>query len=363
LISLVIPVFYVERYLSECLDSITSQSFRKIQIIAVDGASNDASGSILDLRSQIEPRLRVIHLDKQGPGRARNEGINSATGEYVWFVDGDDVITPGCLQEIAQRIETSQPDVLLVDSDVIAADGRVTPGDDHRLFSQRTESCFTLTAVPKAAEFSLVSWNKIIRREFLLSSGITFLETWPHEDVPFSCSILMKAQRLCTLNYSCYQYRKGRPGSATMTGNSNRHFRIFESWSPVLERVQKSTDSGDPTVTAQVYKALFERAIWQYSTILDAKGYVGRSDRRRFFARMHWHFANYAPPGYHATGGFRAVKFNLIARDAYIRYFALAPLNRLRVAISDAVNGRRRPSPPAANAIPVPLVDSTRRDQ
>lgn len=360
--SLVIPVFDVERYLAECLDSIANQSFRNIQIIAVDGASHDASGKILDLRSQVEPRLTVIHLERNGPGQARNEGVKRATGDYVWFVDGDDTITSECLQKIAQQIEALRPDVLLIDSDIIAPNGRGGPGDDHKLISEQRNSRFTLTAEPRIVDLSMVSWNKVIRREFLLSSGVTFRDKWPHEDVPFSCFALLEAQSLSTLNYPCYHYRKGRPGSATITGKPDRHFHIFESWTTVLERVQKRAVSDDPIVTAQVYKALFERAIWQYSTILDTKGYIARSDRRRFFTRMHWHFVHYAPPDYRAKGGLRAVKFNLIARDAYVLYFALAPLNRLRMVISRAVKRQPRAVRSAASANPAPIAVLAKRD-
>lgn len=362
MISLVIPVFNVAPYLPECLDSIANQSFRNIQIIAVDGASEDASGKILDLRRQAEPRLEVIHLTQNGPGHARNEGVKSARGDYVWFVDGDDTITPESLQKIAQRIETLRPDLLLVDSEIIKPNGRVEPGADHKLLGQQTSPSFTLAAEPQMAGLSMVSWNKIIRREFLLSSRIAFREMWPHEDVPFSCFALLQARTLSTLNYPCYRYRENRPGSVTATGKSDRHFRIFESWTIVLERVQKSVGSDDAFVTAQVYKALFERAIWHYSTILGTKGYIERSDRRPFFTKMHWHFAKYAPPDYQTPGGFRGVKFNLIARGAYIRYFALTPLNRLRMVISRAVETWREAGRPAAKAIPAPLAVAPRRD-
>ena len=91
------PVFNVEDYVADCVDSITRQAFKHIEIIAVDGASEDTSGKLLDDISKKEPRLTVVHMSENGPGRARNEGVGHATGEYIWFVDGDDIVSPDCL--------------------------------------------------------------------------------------------------------------------------------------------------------------------------------------------------------------------------------------------------------------------------
>ena len=100
LISIVIPIYNVEDYLGECLDSISDQEFKKIEIIAVDGGSTDGSAKILDTRKREDPRVRVITRARIGPGEARNVGMDDATGEYIWFVDGDDTVASNCLQTI-----------------------------------------------------------------------------------------------------------------------------------------------------------------------------------------------------------------------------------------------------------------------
>src|SRR5215469_11385129 len=96
-ISVIVPVYRVAEFLPACLDSILSGDF-DIEVIAVDDASPDGSGAILDQRAAADPRLRVVHLDRNGgQGNARNLALEQATGEYVWFVDGDDMVADGGL--------------------------------------------------------------------------------------------------------------------------------------------------------------------------------------------------------------------------------------------------------------------------
>jgi CDP-glycerol glycerophosphotransferase len=351
LISLIIPVYNIEDYLAECLDSITRQAFRDIEIIAVDGASTDSSGKILDERRQSEPRLAVVPSDEViGPGRARNIGAKCATGEYLWFVDGDDVISDGSLARIAESIEATRPDVLFVDYDGIDSAGNVEPGHEHGLIRDAPSECFTLAEQPWAINLSMASWNKVIKREFFLSTGAEFSVDWPHEDVPVSCLILLDAGRINVLNRVCYRYRIARPGSATAAGKRKRHFNIFCSYGIVLDDAGKRASNGDPMITGQVQRALFRRAIWHYTTILDTGGagirhhdegaFIAQQDRREFFEKMHWDFVRYKPPEYRNVRGARGIKFRLVEKNAYRAYCALEPANRLRVRAARVVSRR-----------------------
>jgi CDP-glycerol glycerophosphotransferase len=329
LISLIIPVYNVADYLTECLDSITRQAFENVEIIAVDGASEDASRKILDDRCQTEPRLTVVHAGKIGPGRARNEGIKQAKGEYIWFVDGDDVVPDGSLAAIADRIDAVRPDMLFIDHEDIYPDGRFEPGSGHDLLGKETAECFTLAERPWVLDLSMASWKRIIRREFFNSTHINFPAEYPHEDIPVSCLLLMEARRLSILNRVCYRYRKHRAGSASDTGPSDRHFNIFHSYGLVLDQAGKRV--GDSDLGEGVQRALFNRAIWHYTNIFDTGGWVTREDRRKFFEQMYWHFVHYVPAGYRYVGGPRGVKYRLIAANAYRSYTLMGRLNGLRL--------------------------------
>lgn len=342
LLSIIIPVFDIEDYLADCLDSITQQAFRNIEIIAVDGASSDASGSILDEMSKKESRLTVVHLDKPGPGRARNEGVKYAKGEYIWFVDGDDHIAADCLTLIANRIDATRPDVLFIDYEAFYSNGNTEAGDDHDLMARKTAAYFTLAEQPWVIDFGMTSWKKIIRREFFLSTHLMFPSDPPHEDISVSCGLLMEASRLSILSKVCYNYYKKRPGSAMWTGDTRRHFRIFDSYEVVLEEVNKRADNQDPTITIKVRHAFFQRAIWHYTTILDTGGLIGRGDRREFFEKIHRDYTKYVPAGYRPPSGFRGLKFFLIEKDAYRTYSILSPVNKLRLRIERTPSIARR---------------------
>ncbi len=104
--SIVVPIFKVQGYLRECLDSVLDQSFRDIEVIAVNDCSPDSSGAIVDEYAARDERVKAVHLPENGGlGRARNAGLARATGEYVLFLDSDDAYTPGLLQALADRLD------------------------------------------------------------------------------------------------------------------------------------------------------------------------------------------------------------------------------------------------------------------
>src|SRR5262245_22121246 len=115
LLTVVTPAWRVQGYLTECLDSVLLQQREAgVELIAVDDASPDHCGALIDERAAGDPRVVPVHLAaNQGPGGARNAGLDRATGDYVWFVDADDRIVPGALAVIEARLLAEKPDVLV----------------------------------------------------------------------------------------------------------------------------------------------------------------------------------------------------------------------------------------------------------
>lgn len=341
LLSIVIPVFNLGAYISSCLDTITGQDFGDIEIIAVDGCSVDNTRDLLEKRQFDEPRLTLIAAGKRGPGHARNLGASAARGEYLWFVDGDDEIASGALTAIAARLRSERPDVLVINHDHLDASG-LTTGQDDDVLARYAGAPGPLAGRPWLMDVRMVAWNKVIRREFYVASRARFLDEWPHEDVPVSCRLLLRAGRISVLRDVCYHFRRERPGSATKSGDPRRHFAVFAAWRMVLADASKDMLPGDSGRPARVYHWLFQRAIWHCSTILDARPdsgdrYIAAGDRREFFAQMADLYASYKPPGYRPPGGFRGVKFRLIASRQYRLYERLDPLNTRRVRATKAV--------------------------
>src|SRR6266542_3469936 len=174
-ISIVLPVYGVPEYLDACLDSVLGQAPPDIEVIAVDDASPDACGQILDARATADPRLRVTHLARNaGPGNARNVGLSHATGDYVWFADADDLLADGALAEITARLALDRPDVLLVDYQDYYAGGATARSHGAALLRGAPAGTFALAAQPALIDLTMTSWSKVIRRGFLAEIGLGF---------------------------------------------------------------------------------------------------------------------------------------------------------------------------------------------
>src|SRR2546423_9342926 len=169
LISVVIPVHGVEDYLDRCLDSVLTDSAASLEVIAVDDASPDRSGAILAARQ--DPRLRVLTTTTAaGPGPARDLGAKEATGEYVWFVDGDDEVADGALAAVADALTRLRPDVLVIDFENLYPDGSVGPSGGPR-YPRRPEAG-TLADHPALIHLTMTAWSKVFRRDFLAGLGV-----------------------------------------------------------------------------------------------------------------------------------------------------------------------------------------------
>ena len=337
---MIVPVHGVPGYLGACLDSVLGQDGGvPLEVIAVDDASPDRCGEILDERAKADDRLTVLHLASAGgPGNARNAGLAAAAGRYVWFADGDDLLPPGAIAAVAERLGAAAPDLLLIDYAERYPDGSTRASTGGPLLAGAPAGLFTLAAAPQLINLTMTAWSKLFRREFLIGLEEPF-RPGIHEDIPVTCAALF-AGRLAALDRVCYLYRRARPGSFMAT-TSERHWAVFGAYEEVLAGLNKLAAAGDPVATPAVRSAVFERAIGHYAAVLQTTGpgfgpvgrpgLLPRRDRRRFFARMHADFDRYRPPGYRPPAGPLGAKLRLIERGAYWPYEVLEPANKLRV--------------------------------
>jgi Glycosyl transferase family 2 len=346
MLTVVLPVGGVEQYLPACLDSVLGQPEPAggLEVIAVDDASPDSCGTILDDRARRDTRLRVIHLpEPSGPGPARMRGLAGARGAYVWFVDPDDLLADGSLAAVAERLERDQPDVLLIDYLIVHPAGDTEPSPGAELLAGAGAPVLSLADRPALINRTMTAWSKVVRRTFLAALGVAF-PPGIHEDVPVSCAALLGARRIALLDRVCYLYRQ-RGGSFLATPSMD-HFSIFCSYEKVFAHMDTGPDGhGEPTITPAVRAAIFGRAVEHYSTVL-ANGLVPPAARRAFFGRMTRDFHRYRPPGYRRPPGLRGLKIALVERGAYRAYAVLGPLNGARVAL------RRALAPRPANHLP-----------
>jgi glycosyltransferase involved in cell wall biosynthesis len=332
-LSVVVPVHGVEQYLVQCLDSIRASGSANVEVIAVDDASPDRSGEILDVYAGI----KVIHLAANvGLGRARNAGLAQATGDYVWFVDSDDWLPPGSIGAVLAELDASSPDVLLVDHLRVHEDGR-----------REVDASSHLLAGPVTLDRMLgvqhTAWNRIVRRSLLLENDLQFRPGW-YEDVPFSHPVLLAASRIAVLNQVCYYYRVGRAGAITAT-RSDRHFEAFTQY----DRLHEWLTSHD--VAPEVRVRLFELMINHLLVVAGNDGRMHASRRRAFFRQIAVLYRRHLPAGYHPPAGTKGLKHRLVAAGNYPLYSLLRAAYRARAPRSTAPAMAARPSAPTVATI------------
>ncbi|MFU8870925.1 bifunctional glycosyltransferase/CDP-glycerol:glycerophosphate glycerophosphotransferase [Micromonospora sp. SL4-19] len=344
LISFVVPAFQVQGYLRECLDSILSQPYDDLEVIGVDDASPDGSGEILVEYAARDPRVRPVRLaENVGLGPARNVGLDRAVGEWVWFVDGDDWLVPGCLPHVADRLVATRPDVLIVDHVRAYWNNVGTRSAMEEVFPEPPgEVTFRLRDRPETMRLLHTAWNRLVRREFLVERGLRFAPGW-YEDVSFSYPALLAAERIGVLDRICLNYRQRRTGAITRT-RGDRHFEVFAQWHRVFELM----DRWGPEVAA-LRPAVFERMIWHYLTVLGHGARIAPELRPAFFAQVHADYVRFLPPeGYPVPPGLGGVKHRLVAAGRWRTFSALRAAHRVEEqARRSARRVRRRVLPVA----------------
>ncbi|WP_062647944.1 bifunctional glycosyltransferase/CDP-glycerol:glycerophosphate glycerophosphotransferase [Streptomyces maremycinicus] len=289
--SVIVPAYKVQAYLHECLESVLSQSFADLELIAVDDRSPDACGEIIDEFAARDARVRAVHLPENvGLGQARNAGLEHATGDYLLFLDSDDTLTPDALRSIADRVkETDEPDVLVYDYASTYWSGRTVRNQFSAQLTEEGPAPFRLEDRPGLLRVLMVAWNKAYRREFVESVGLTFPPGY-YEDTPWTYPALMAAESLATLDRVCVHYRQRRRGNILST-TSRGHFDIFEQYDRVFAFVEQRPE------LAHWRPVLFRRMIDHLSTVFTKRDRLPRGSRAEFLRRARAHYRRYRTPG------------------------------------------------------------------
>lgn len=335
LLSIVVPVYGVEAYLYQCLESIRADvpagESDAVELIAVDDASPDGCGDMLRSYAAGREGVRVVHLSSNvGLGLARNAGLDVATGRYVWFVDSDDWVPPGTIPAVLDRLRQHEPDVLMLDHLRVHEDGRREVDASSHLL-RAISGVNRLDDQPQLLRVQHTAWNKVVRRDFLDQLELRFFPGW-YEDIPFSHPLLIGAEKISVLDRVCYLYRQGRHGAITST-RSGRHFDAFAQYERLLDWVARKHP--DERLQAE----LFQLMINHYLVVVGNDGRLHPHLRRDFFHRAAEHYRRYLPTnGYPMPSGVTGLKHRLVGRGDWLAYSALRQAHR--------VAGRlRRPGP------------------
>ncbi|MGA5178182.1 bifunctional glycosyltransferase/CDP-glycerol:glycerophosphate glycerophosphotransferase [Streptomyces pseudogriseolus] len=289
--SVIVPVHNVQGYLHACLDSVLGQSYRDLEVIAVDDRSPDGCGAILDDYAARDDRVRVLHLEENvGLGRARNAGMPHAAGDFLLFLDSDDTLTPGALQALADRLdETGDPDVLVFDYARTYWWGGTRRNVLAHVLAEAAGSIFTAAERPEILDLLMVVWNKVYRRDFVEREGFSFPPGY-YEDTPWTFPVLLSAERIATLDRICLYYRQRRQGNILST-TSRKHFDVHEQYARVFRFV-------DARPALAHWRPFLHAKMGEHCLdILSKPDRLPPSDRAEFFRRTAEMFHAHRPPG------------------------------------------------------------------
>lgn len=218
LISVIIPVYNVEAYLEECIESLRNQSLKEIEMIFINDGSRDNSLSILEKYKKIDKRIKIINQTNSGPSNARNRGLQIAKGEYISFIDSDDWIDLEMFKEMYDNAKTNNSDVVICDMKMIGEDNELYikgMQDNRKIFNKKEIREIIYTSLLSNSQFNSMA-NKIYRKEIIknnnikLDSKIFYAEDW---------LLNMEFFKYCTkvtyINKCFYFYRRGHESSSS----------------------------------------------------------------------------------------------------------------------------------------------------
>lgn len=226
-ISIIIPVYNVEKYLCECLDSILNQTFQDFEIICVDDGSTDETLEILKNYKNKDERVFVLQQHHSGAAEARNNGIRLARGKYIQFLDSDDYFEPTMLEELYNHAEKFGADLTVCSSRKVDNNGNIVesgnPNSPINLDKTPLEKTFNWRDY-KDDFFSLINvaiWNKLYSRDLILKNNLSFQNLTSCNDVAFGYISHICAEKIVVFNKELVNYRYNRCGNISENRGKN----------------------------------------------------------------------------------------------------------------------------------------------
>ena len=280
-ISVIIPVYNVEKYLAECLDSVINQTFKKIEVICLDDGSTDNSLNILEEYSKKDDRIKISSHSNIGLGATRNRGMDYITGEYVYFLDSDDFIDLNAFEELYGCAKEKNLDLVMFqginyDDELkeYYEDGYLNMDSliDNEVFTYRDieDLMFSL---------SVNVGNKLFRRQFLLDINAQFSEGLTFEDTPIYYKVILSAKRMLFIKKHYYKRRR-RKDSITAS-NNNKFFDIIQITDDVFDIFKESNHFDE-----------FKRQLYNYKiqNIFIWFDRIAEEYKNEFFIKIKEHF-------------------------------------------------------------------------
>jgi len=215
LISVIIPVYNAEGFLRECFDSLLAQSLRDFEVICVDDGSTDATLTLLTGYAAQDGRLRVVHQQNQFAGAARNRGMDAAAGDYLLFLDADDMFAPDLLEALYTEAKRTGADITVCNAEMFRhGDGKTVPWQLLQAAGLPPSPFPPASVAERLFLFAgTVPWNKLFRRAFVSENQLRFMALPRANDLYFVYAALALANSIAVVPRKLVRYRVGYGGS------------------------------------------------------------------------------------------------------------------------------------------------------
>lgn len=273
-VSIIVPTYNVEKYLVECMESIVNQTLKDIEIICVDDGSTDNSGKILDEYAQKDNRIKVIHKENGGYGKAMNIGLDNATGEYIGIVEPDDYIALDMYETLYNIAKEKDLDFIKSDFNRFVGEGE----NLEKFYNKLDESnrYYNIVINPQndvtPFRFIMNTWSGIYKKSFLDQHNIKHNETpgASFQDNGFWFQTFMYATRIYFLNKPFYMNRRDNPNSSIM--NKSKVFCICEEYD-FIENILKHQPNLNDDIWQMFYAKKFANYMWTFNRVAEIYKY------------------------------------------------------------------------------------------
>ena len=293
IVSVIIPVYKAENYLSRCLDSFLNQTFKDFELILVDDGSPDKSGNICDDYAKRDHRLVVIHKENGGVSSARQAGTDVAKGLYVIHADPDDWVEPNMLTELVEKAEKTNADMVICDF--------YQNNKNSQIYLSQNPSLLDHHAVLKELLSQILHGsccNKLIRRECIIKYGISFpLDIIRWEDLWVNCLLLIHPIKVVHLPKAFYHYDQVVNTESIVRVVSKKG---VESQIRFCERLTKILDKQKLDTEDLMYSCIAATKVLMYTSNYYTIDEIAHfySYANRMFVQQYSHFSLYSLPTY-----------------------------------------------------------------
>ena len=216
-VSIVVPIYNVEKYIRQCLDSLINQTLRDIEIILIDDGSPDSCGQIIDSYAKNDSRIIVVHKENGGYGSAVNEGFNRASGEYIGIVEPDDYVELDMYEKLYNKAKLLDADVCKAGFFSYNSFDKEKPNipwarrtsNEQNIFDYPDYKTFSIREHPRLLTFHASIWSAIYKNSFLKSNNIFINSTSgaSYQDFPFFVEVMCKAKKITAVHEYLYHWR------------------------------------------------------------------------------------------------------------------------------------------------------------